>query len=421
MRYLFLAALSILVLLGSPNPVLATIDFSMDTPGVIIQPTTVTVNLVVDTTSGGDTGSYGGVISIWFDPTKVEVSDPVANVTGYDMDCNFWDNVTGTQNFICTGLTEITATCSFLTFTVTPVGASADLSDCSVIRMTPGDFHVWPSSQLISLVYDTVYATGSCEETDSSSEETTDETTVPGPETTDTETDSNDETGGIVASSLFGCTPQIPATIRALKIAAGLMPANQSGNPNYKDTQSGEFPYLPLTLQDQATLEMVDTGGVSLLTHKITLADAVMLWNEQYLELPTNAVWAVAFLGSADDTCGNAANATGMPAIAQMDGYNAPEAIFPMGTINGQNYYPTFRYATGPETTHNPNAAYVVSDIGYGTFGLLNNWPRKLADAPTGVAVGAFTGGDYPQVLASNFQDQEGAGTINLYSRLYVW
>ncbi|NMC82255.1 MAG: hypothetical protein GYA63_05310, partial [Armatimonadetes bacterium] len=70
----------------------------MNTPGVITQPTAVTVNLVVDTTSGGDTGSYGGLISIWFDTTKVQVSDAVANVTGYDMDCDFWDNATGTQN-----------------------------------------------------------------------------------------------------------------------------------------------------------------------------------------------------------------------------------------------------------------------------------------------------------------------------------
>ncbi len=68
---------------------------------------------------------------------------------------------------------------------------------------------------------------------------------------------------------------------------------------------------------------------------------------------------------------GNAANATGMPTIADIDGDGKLDAVFLMGMINGTNYY-------DPRYTGNPNQVYALTDLNNnGTYGI------KLGSAGT--------------------------------------
>ena len=215
----------------------------------------------------------------------------------------------------------------------------------------------------------------------------------------------------------------IESVKRILRYAAGLA------------TEPGRLTW-PYTETDAATLELTDTNFTMMASpanacdiptaRQLTIADAVL-----FLKLATetqgNATWTMDFFGN-PQLGGNAANATGMPTIADIDGDGKLDAVFLMGMINGTNYY-------DPRYTGNPNQVYALTDLNNnGTYGIklgsagTPGWPQPLRDAPTGIAIANIvppvSGSDTPEIIVSNFQDSfdiNGQYLGDLFSRPYVW
>lgn len=194
---------------------------------------------------------------------------------------------------------------------------------------------------------------------------------------------------------------------RALKIASG-MTAAQGGNPNLG---------TPRSAQDLATMDMDGDG-------RLTVADARSVLALPF-QGPENTAWQMDFTGSTlNPAGGRAANATAMPAAADVTGDGIPDFVFAMGAINGGNYRDP-RAADLPDgRSTNTNAVYVLT-CRDGAFQIAPGWPQPLRDGPAGLAVADLhPDGSGPKVLAANFQDSSSLLGLRLpwpVARPYVW
>jgi len=187
---------------------------------------------------------------------------------------------------------------------------------------------------------------------------------------------------------------------------------------DWADRRTPSNPAIPLNimLRDQS-----DTGGNGGYSYNeaYILAATVTVQTSYYAGAEPARAWYMTF-NTPDRT---PANATAMPALADIDLDGTLEAAIPMGTIDGANW-------ADPYSGNNPNQMWVIKDLnGSGGYGTKLGWPRPARDGIRGVALADFvpttpTDDGHLEVLATNSQDEEGNNqdpNANIFSHLYVW
>ncbi len=104
--------------------------------GIITGPTDVVVEAVMPTEGSLELGA--AVIVFQFDPSKVVISNPRASA-GWDAPTTNNNTTAGLYHAVTCSATGLSATGPLLTLTVSPTGASADLSDCATFQLLGGD------------------------------------------------------------------------------------------------------------------------------------------------------------------------------------------------------------------------------------------------------------------------------------------
>lgn len=393
------------LLFHAPSSARAAVSLRLNSAGVISSPTTLGVDGIV-TSTGDWTDLKAAQVCITYDPTKVSLSN-AQPATGWALQIAENHATEQVYQAIFTTIAEqITTTGPLMTFTATPVSGSVDTSDCTVLSLRGGTANKLSLvCELVSGDFYAVWIQDACPD---------DNALYLG------DNYQRPHTGGMGIMSMESetpCYPDVISAARILKIAGGMVQATLSDNR-----------YVPLAEQDLQTLDYNLDG-------RITIEDAILAIRIPCTG-PANAVWSKGFLGSARkettnpmEVIGNAANATGSPAIADLDGNGRLEAVFPMGTQNGWNYSVPAGDLPGEPHPHgpgNPNRVYVLEDLtGMGGYGLkVDPANMRMRDAPMGVSLGDLDSDGVLEIAASNFQDSRDVnGNLfpHSYSRPYVW
>lgn len=403
-----LAAFAALCLFGSLSPAHATIDMALNTSNFVAgtDPSTLSIDGVIDASSEPSI-IYGACLTIRFDPTKVSISNlHTDSSTGWvlsayntDHTADGWVKAVMFNNSTY-GQTE---TGTALLFTVTPSSSTVDVNDCDTLRLSGSESDICDDQ-----FYDYLTSDPCDGIMIPPGQDTSDWPVVvlPGDQFTN-----GPFSGPNSPSGSQDCDPYLWNGERILRIAAGLMAPLPSDNPNFG---------TPRTEQDVATLD-VDGDG------RITVVDAIVffkMWNTA----PATA-WTAQFIGNTLVLpCGNAANATAMPAISRLNptDLNSPWiAAFAMGHINGKNYMDPRTLDIGGVKSSNTNNVYILEDSGGGVFGIRPNWPQPLRDCPIGITLANFASSSNVNVIANNYQDSFtqhwGYISTRIVSRPYVW
>ncbi|NMC81284.1 MAG: hypothetical protein GYA63_00310, partial [Armatimonadetes bacterium] len=88
--------------------------------------------------TGGSLLLGAAVIVFQYDPTKVVISNPRVSA-GWDAPTTNDNTIAGLYHAVTCNANGQSATGPLLTLTVSPTGASADLSDCSTFQLLGGD------------------------------------------------------------------------------------------------------------------------------------------------------------------------------------------------------------------------------------------------------------------------------------------
>jgi len=380
--------------------------------GVITGPTDVVVEAVMPTEGSLVLGA--AVIVFQYDPGKVVISDPRVSA-GWDAPTTNANTTAGLYHAVTCNADGQSATGTLLTLTISPTGTSADLSDCDTFQLLGGD-PVTDMGTNISASdangFYSYYPPGSCGGSDASTGGAIDDESQETSDLNEIETDSVvvpdpppgtftgiigetivGELDGSFATQTFagaGCQADIVSAINALRIAGGL----SRGRP-----------------KDIAAFDRNDDG-------LITIADVALILKAE-CSGPVRW-WFRSFVNA---MCSN------QPAIANIDrDLNGRfEVIFTSDYLN------PLLYEEDPDREGNPQQVWVVSDAsGTGDYGDLAGWPRRLRDAPRGLAAANFAGNTLSQtdpweVFGVNFQDNydidpdPNVVSIELFSHLYVW
>jgi hypothetical protein len=413
------AAIAATCLFGTLSPAHATADMALNTSGFVAgQPSTLSVDGVITGTSS-PLVITGACVELRFDPTKVTISNlRTDSSTGWELLAYNTDNTA--DGWIRTAMFNNlnpgqTTTGPILLFTVTPANSSVNVNDCDTLRFSGSESDFCDDG-----FYDYI-PSDPCAGIMSPPGQETETTTTLGAMTMGM------SSGASSSSLVMPSCEDFQSAARILRIMGGLT-KDLSGDPNLL------LKYPPLTQQNQATLETVDLAYLLIAPRRFTWQDvlaAVRLPSTG----PSEAVWTKSFIGNTLDSCGKAANSTGMPAVSLLNPQAAPSlsnpwiAAFPMGTIDGTNYFPGPDrpvQISSPSRVDNTNAVYLLSDMtGNGGYGIRTNWDgtQKLTDAPSAPTLAAFQPGDPVRVFSNTFQDEESwaAGDFGLFSRLYAW